>query len=357
MAPAARRCRCVACKAGEGREVARAGRCWAVVEVPVSRYAVVFTCSIPLGLVGLRHDALKRTSCRWRRRWRSQSRRGGRRARASRSQVSTSHLHSWAGIEAGMRCCHGLQVAPQLLHQHPAGSGHRSASTVISHNPCRCPQARAMSCRGGRRRTLCLWSSRSRTPCSRGTATTWWPRCGYPSGGIAGFGWRVCLQLGGRASVRQVERPVGQSACAVSAPSVLLLLAVLMCAKFVLVGSCSCLLRIFAAAGHDAWPSQLINSLRFRSPPTGCGAARRWAAAPWTCHPWTTACCACRSKRWCGRGTSGWWPTKVGSTCAQLPCQCRLVPLLFPCQRRFSAILCPACISPSPAVQTPPTLA
>lgn len=51
--------RAVQGRGGEGRERARAGRCGAVVEVPASRCAVVYTCSIPLGLVALRHGALK----------------------------------------------------------------------------------------------------------------------------------------------------------------------------------------------------------------------------------------------------------------------------------------------------------
>lgn len=65
------------------------------------------------------------------------------------------------------------------------------------------------------------------------------------------------------------------------------------------------LVRACAATGAHAGAAP---APRLAPPP----AARRWAAAPWTCPRWTTECCGCRSRRWCGPGTSDWWPTKVG---------------------------------------------
>ena len=56
--------------------------------------------------------------------------------------------------------------------------------------------------------------------------------------------------------------------------------------------------------------SPLPSRLR-AAPPCPRPAARHWAAAPWTCLRWTTECCGCRSRRWSGPATSGWWPTKV----------------------------------------------
>ena len=102
-------------------------------------------------------------------------------------------LGGWVGVwKGGGAMLRGFLFAARFFGQLAAASlgvwsPHWSYEacrlTAAAPGPllCRCPcpparlQERATSCRGGRPRTLCLWSGRRRTQCLSGRGMTWWP--------------------------------------------------------------------------------------------------------------------------------------------------------------------------------------